>query len=264
MKRGTPDHPKVYDFAEALGVGRPTAIGYLELLFHFTSVYTPEGNIGKYSDKRISAGIDWHGKPERMVEALVKTGWLDRSEAHRLVVHDWSEHVDRSTKQKLARNGRKPVNKIQQVTDKSCTQSETTGTIISHLPEPEPINISSAAQVHSDSTQLVTRFQEFWEAYPKKVNREGAARAWLSLCGTEITESTIGEVFAGLERYKQSKQWGENGGKYIESPQTFLTGNEKKHGRMWKDHPPPLDGFERPAYDGCNPYAIFQPPEGVL
>ena len=59
MKRGTPDHPKVYDLAERLKVKRPTALGYLELLWHFTAVYAPEGDIGRYSDKRIEGAMDW-------------------------------------------------------------------------------------------------------------------------------------------------------------------------------------------------------------
>lgn len=184
MKRGTPDHPKVYDFAEALGVGRPTAIGYLELLFHFTSVYTPEGNIGKYSDKRIAAGIDWHGKPERMIEALVKTGWVDTSEAHRLVVHDWSEHVDRATKQRLARNGKTPVPKDQQVTKNSCTQSETTGTIVSHLPEPVPEPVPVYAQSLTTETRCDTStaadpsFVEFRKACIDRQIFEVGEAAW--------------------------------------------------------------------------------------
>jgi hypothetical protein len=34
VKRGTPDHPKVYALAEALGIRRPAALGHLELLYY--------------------------------------------------------------------------------------------------------------------------------------------------------------------------------------------------------------------------------------
>ena len=59
MKRGTPDHPKVYELCELLKCDRPTAIGYLELLWHFAAKYAPQGDIGKYSDERIEAALDW-------------------------------------------------------------------------------------------------------------------------------------------------------------------------------------------------------------
>lgn len=125
MKRGTPDHPKLYALAEALKIRRPVAVGYLELLFHFTAQYCPRGDIGRYDDKRIAAGLDWCGKPALLVDALVATGWLDRDEVVRLVVHDWHDHADRVTLQRLSRSGKSPVQPVQQFTDETCTQSET-------------------------------------------------------------------------------------------------------------------------------------------
>jgi len=62
MKRGTPEHPKVYDLCDRLGCDRPTAVGYLELLWHITAKYTPQGDIGRYSDRRIEAALDWVGR----------------------------------------------------------------------------------------------------------------------------------------------------------------------------------------------------------
>lgn len=103
MKRGTPNHPKVYALAEALGVRRVTAVGYLEMLFHFTATYSPAGDIGRFSDKRIATGVDWAGRPEKLVEALLQAGFLDRHPTYRLVIHDWHDHADESVKKRLAR-----------------------------------------------------------------------------------------------------------------------------------------------------------------
>lgn len=138
MKRGTPDHPKVYALAEALGCNRPTAIGYLELLWHFTSTYAPQGNIGKYSDKRIEAALDWHGRVGRLLDSLSTSGWVVPDPRHRWLVHDWSDHIDRSTRQRLARSGLEPIKQNHNVTAEVCTKSETIGTIMLHPPEPVP------------------------------------------------------------------------------------------------------------------------------
>jgi len=98
MKRGTPWHPKTLQFAELLKVRRAHAVGYLELLFHFAAQYAPHGDVGRFTDKRISGGLDWAGKPERIINALIESGWLDRDPVSRLVVHDWEDHALESVK----------------------------------------------------------------------------------------------------------------------------------------------------------------------
>lgn len=106
MKRGTPRHPKVYDLAERLGCDRPTALGYLELLWHFTAEMAPQGDIGRFSDKRIEAALDWvgRGKPTgKLIESLTNSKWCDADEKYRLLIHDWKDHIDEGTRKKLVR-----------------------------------------------------------------------------------------------------------------------------------------------------------------
>ncbi len=138
MKRGGPNHPKTYAFAEALGIRRPQAIGTLELLFHFTAQYAPEGDVGRFDDKRIAAAMDWCGSVQKLIDALIATRWLDRHPVARLVVHDWSDHADRAVLQRLDRRGKKPIQSSQSVTDKVCTQIETALIEQRAMPEPVP------------------------------------------------------------------------------------------------------------------------------
>jgi hypothetical protein len=105
MKRGTPKHPKVSELCEILRIRRPCAVGYLELLWHFTAEFTPQGNIGRYSDSRIEAALDWSGTPGRMIQALTKAGWTDQDATHRLLIHDWCDHADEAVRKRLARKG---------------------------------------------------------------------------------------------------------------------------------------------------------------
>jgi hypothetical protein len=94
MKRGTPDHPKVLMLANKLKMPRFCAVGLLECLWHFTARYAAQGDIGKYGNDNIAAAVDWRKDPDDLIEALVATKFLDRSEKYRLVVHDWSDHSD--------------------------------------------------------------------------------------------------------------------------------------------------------------------------
>jgi len=114
VKRGTPNHPKLQQLAEALGINEAWAVGLLELLFHVTARYAPQGNIGKWSDTAIAAHLRWPKKerPEILIEALISTGWLDRDPDHRLLVHEWEEHADQSVRKTLklaAKDFIKPV-----------------------------------------------------------------------------------------------------------------------------------------------------------
>jgi hypothetical protein len=65
VKRGTPRHPKVAHLCELLRVKLPAAVGYLELLWHFTAEFAPQGDIGRFTDKRIEAGKAWIPAVER-------------------------------------------------------------------------------------------------------------------------------------------------------------------------------------------------------
>ena len=71
MKRGTPDHPKTLMLTEELRKvfaahrklssfgGRAYAVGLLEMLWEWTSKYAIQGDIGKWPDDVIAAGIGW-------------------------------------------------------------------------------------------------------------------------------------------------------------------------------------------------------------
>lgn len=103
MKRGAPDHPKMSHLCDILKLKQYEAVGLLEMLWHYTATYTPNGAVGKYPSNTIAKKMGWSKDPELLMESLVESGWLDRSQAFRYVVHDWPEHADESVHMKLAR-----------------------------------------------------------------------------------------------------------------------------------------------------------------
>jgi hypothetical protein len=102
--RAVPDHPKFTELKRLLNRPKGAALGYLECVWHFTGRFTPQGNIGKYSDAAIEAWVEWDGEAGAMIEALIQSKWLDHDPAHRILVHDWPQHADKSTKQTLTRS----------------------------------------------------------------------------------------------------------------------------------------------------------------
>lgn len=101
--RAVADHPKLSRLKAILKCGRGEAMGYLEAMWHFAGRYTPQGNIGKYSDEEIEAWIEWRGDNRALVAALIESGWLDTDDAHRLVIHDWAQNADELVNTELAR-----------------------------------------------------------------------------------------------------------------------------------------------------------------
>lgn len=105
MKLDALDHPKTLDFAARLNCSRPTAIGYLELLWAFTGKQAPAGNIGKFPDGAIARACDFMGEPQSFLQCLLQSGFIDLHPVHRYVVHDWQEHCPRWVAAKLGKLG---------------------------------------------------------------------------------------------------------------------------------------------------------------
>ena len=69
-------------------------------------------------------------------------------------------------------------------------------------------------------------FRQFWEAYPKKVDRQEAVRAWVK----GMCDGSLGAILAGLESWKRIEQWRDVD--KVPYPSTWL------NKRRWKDTPP--------------------------
>ncbi|HEX5464416.1 MAG TPA: hypothetical protein VFW88_06840 [Burkholderiales bacterium] len=103
MKLNAFDHPKTLGLKSALKCSLPTVIGHLELLWKFVAQHASQGDIGKWPDAAISGACCWEGDPCEFVYALIEHGYLEHSERHRLLVHDWHEHCPQWVRAALAK-----------------------------------------------------------------------------------------------------------------------------------------------------------------
>lgn len=69
-------------------------------------------------------------------------------------------------------------------------------------------------------------FNEFWSAYPKKVNKKGCYK---SFCKIKNLREEMPVIMEALERFKKSKGWQKDNGQFIPHPTTFI--NQER----WKD-----------------------------
>lgn len=108
MKSDARRHPKTIRFAEILGIPLYSAWGLLEGLWIFVGEYSPGGAIGKYPSSAIAKAVEWEGNPDDLIDALVKSGFIDQHDCckeHSLMVHDWDDHISEFIKKRLQRKG---------------------------------------------------------------------------------------------------------------------------------------------------------------
>ncbi len=166
--RAVPDHPKFAQFKAIINQPKGAALGWLEAIWHFTGRFTPQGNIGKYTDEAIEAWVEWNGEPGRLVQALVAARWIDRDSEHRLLVHDWSQHADKATKNALNRAKLPFCSPAVRTQETPVRTTDTDLGTASRLPEPvpEPVPVPGAEPAPHESPLLQSPAPEIPDADP--------------------------------------------------------------------------------------------------
>lgn len=75
-------------------------------------------------------------------------------------------------------------------------------------------------------TALEQRFNDFWAAYPKKVAKGAAYKAWKRL---KPSQELTNKIISAIEEQKRSEQWTKEGGRFIPNPATWL------NAERWED-----------------------------
>ncbi|HWD40081.1 MAG TPA: hypothetical protein VG944_14625 [Fimbriimonas sp.] len=108
-KKDTLDHPKTIALADELDIDQCTAFGVVCAMIHHTALYAPDGALGRFGNKAIAIGMRTTLNANKVIDALLKTRWLDPVEGDpevRFVVHDWEIHCENWVREKLEREGR--------------------------------------------------------------------------------------------------------------------------------------------------------------
>lgn len=81
----------------------------------------------------------------------------------------------------------------------------------------------------NNSSSLDAMFEEFWTAYPKKVSKAAALKAYRKI---KPSESLQAEILAAVSRAKTSVDWSKDDGQFIPYPASWL------NARRWEDEAP--------------------------
>lgn len=80
-------------------------------------------------------------------------------------------------------------------------------------------------QTESNATFSGKPFTTFWDAYPKKIDRNGAWSAWKAL---NPSPETVQKIMTSLEAWKKTSQW-MDGDRFVPSAGNFLSKGHWEH-----------------------------------
>ena len=249
MKRAAPNHPKMKTLAAALGIPLAHANGIMERLWHWAAQFSPQGDIGRWSNETIAEELTWDVKDaNHIVGALITSNWCDPHDTHRIVLHDWYEHAEDSIHMYLARKGLlfatgevPRMNRLSEKERTSLIKKHYNSKICAHKKRTK-----SAQKAHNVRTALclmpyanasyntpldppvggVNGFDRFWSVYPRKVDKQTAYRAWGKI---KPDETLTMAIIASVEAHKATRQWQRDDGEAIPYPATYL------NKRRWQD-----------------------------
>ncbi|MGN1086146.1 MAG: DUF6291 domain-containing protein [Porcipelethomonas sp.] len=177
-----------------------------------------------YSESNIMP--DFHDGMLTMAFSFIK-GQIDRDS------EKWEE-----TRKKRAEAGRKggkqtQANQANAAFAKQTKQNQANQAVNVNVNDNVNVNVippispkGEKSAVKPDSNSFSESFNDFWKAYPMKVSKANALKAWNKL---KPDDSLVRKILSALERQKKSAQWQKDNGQFIPYPATWL------NGRRWED-----------------------------
>jgi Mn-dependent DtxR family transcriptional regulator len=147
------------------------------------------------------------------------------------VVKRTIEIIDESIKEALMARTSKyhgDTNKIGEKDTCNIEEKDTLKTAVKDTVkiEEDKLNIKNKDKYKDKTNESDCLFEQFWTAYPKKVSKAQAHKAFTKLNPDEVLLDTM---LTALSRQRNSDQWIKNDGQYIPYPATWLGG------RRWED-----------------------------
>jgi hypothetical protein len=87
------NHPKTMKAARLARCSRKEVLIDLHYLWWWSLDYAESGDLTRFAHDELEAVMEWEGEPGLLVAALIDAGFLEVTEDHRLLIHDWAEHA---------------------------------------------------------------------------------------------------------------------------------------------------------------------------
>jgi len=166
--------------------------------------------------QKIAALVDSNIETETKVAIIVQT-----------IVHDdeTRDRIWRSVEAQRKRKTYTPVNSPEKNTRSAEKSPETGGYINIDLSNTETENTDPPILRRNPKYNYGADFLSFWNAYPRRVGKGAAWRAW------QRERPDLAQVLGALAWQTRSAEWCREGGTYVPHPTTYI------NHRRWEDEP---------------------------
>lgn len=186
-------------------------------LWSYAAQNQPDGDFKDYQADELAMLLGYSGNAQAMLEAFQQSGFMDG-----MRIHDWQTYngyhsvfAERAKKAAAARWG-----KDKKVKEKKRDREE-------KRREEASIASSNGEASPSNASSMIATFDEFWRAYPKKLGKGEAEKAWAK----HKCSAILPQILTTLRKLKISHDWTKEVGQFIPHPATWL--NRKG----WEDEP---------------------------
>ena len=234
------DHRKLFDAADELEISPPHMMGLLISFWLWALDNAPTGNLEGITPRMISRAAQWDGPAEKLAAALIRAGWLDEKDGGILEIHDWYEYAGKLIDQRQAEKERSQRRRAAAAAS-SCSTGDDQKTTAgqprtSRGKAAGRVDQSRVDKTRDDNTPpspsaegagggkkdiIEARFTEFWSAYPKKVGKQYALKAWKRV---NPDADLHDRIMRAVDAQKRSEQWRRENGRYIPNPATWING----------------------------------------
>ena len=221
--------PRVIQLSASLGIDEVTVIGHLYAFWawadnHIVAAGSSDGHAKGVTPEWLDAYLRRPG----FSQAMLDVEWVTFKTGGGITIPDFDVHMSESAKTRglAAERKRRQRAGVTQMSHKSCDKSVTREDKNREENIKPPYNPPRTGGVSVPAT-----FTEWWAAYPRKVGKQAAIRAWRRIKGKPPIKATLEKLAEQIE----SEQWTQDAGQYIPNPARYLN-----QGR-WDDEVMPAD-----------------------
>lgn len=210
LEHATPDKPEIFAMAQELGMDPDAVVGKCIRVWSWYDIHTENGN----APVTVAALLNRLTGCDGFVAAMQKVGWI-RIENECIALCNFDRHTGETAKTRS-------LNAKRQADHRARNAKAVTNTVTREDKRRKEKETHLCDESH--------RFDEWWEAYGKKVNRKKCAAKWAKLDWKKLGVTPDDLLADARSRHERSRKWRDG---FQPDPLTYLNG-ERWHDELDK------------------------------
>jgi hypothetical protein len=208
MEHSLPEKPEILAISAKLDMHPDMVVGMCFRLWRWFDIHTEDGHAPAVTFVTLSSALGHADVTEKFLKAMQDVSWLTSNDQG-LVLPNFDYHNGNTAKTRALGSKRKKKQRSKQnndVTKESRNESD---------------KIVTREEKRREENIINDQFEVFYSAYPKKVAKPKALKAW------QKQKPILQVVLKSLEAHKKSSQWQNK--EFIPHPATFI------NNQRWED-----------------------------